>query len=330
MSCYVIILNYNGWKDTVECLDSVFQTEHINYKVIVCDNKSYDNSINNIKSWLDGKLDIREICRNTLLKTHLKKKPSYIYWDKPLKDSYDSPLLLVENRENRGFAAGNNIGINIAMNQNDCDCLFILNNDTVITPSTIYEGTQLFNKPNIGIVSTLVKYYNDPSKLAWRKTYYNPETGYEYPVLKTHTVSNKYLYKYTGMAFFVSKEFVKTIGLMNEKYFLYFEELDWSIRSKNKYQQAFAQSSIVYHKEASSVSYESPLSQFCTLRSRFLFIKKYYPNKLIKIYFRWYLKAIKEIFLGHFSYGYQILSFLIIFPFKGEQYTAGYFDYLEK
>ena len=60
--CYVIILNYNGWKDTIECLDTLFQSNNsVNYKVIVCDNNSTDSSVKNIRSWLDDKLELLSI-----------------------------------------------------------------------------------------------------------------------------------------------------------------------------------------------------------------------------------------------------------------------------
>lgn len=223
MSCYIIILNYNGWKDTVECLDSVFQTTNIDYKVIVCDNKSKDDSMTHIKSWLDGKIKLTDVNPTPLLQQHLNKNPSYIYWDREKDIQYNSPLLLVETGENRGFAAGNNVGIRIALRQTDCDCLFILNNDTVITKTTIYEGIiKLKEEVNVGICSTNVRYYDNPNQPAWKRAYFNPDSGNEKIVTKAHIPLPQYLYKYTGMAFFITRKFVETIGLMNEKYFFIF------------------------------------------------------------------------------------------------------------
>ncbi len=327
MTCYIIILNYNGWKDTVECLDSVFQTTNARYKVIVCDNASSNNSLEHIEEWLNGKITLSEIKEKFLLKRHLQNMPKYTLWKEPLNEKYDTPLLLVQNGSNRGFAAGNNVGIKIALNQNDCDCLFILNNDTVITKNTIYAGmAAMKKKPKAGICSTTVKYYDNPSKAAWHKTFFDPKTGNEIMVDSHHEYSNKYLYRYTGMSFFVTKQFIEMVGLMEEKYFLYFEELDWTIRGKNKFDFIMAKDSIVYHKEGSSASYQSPLSRFCLLRSRFLFIQKYYPKKLLRIYLMWCLRGVKRILEGNFSYGLQIMKFLVYFPFKGEKYTAGYFN----
>lgn len=331
MSCYIIILNYNGWKDTVECLDSIFQTTNIDYKVIVCDNNSKDNSVLYIRSWLDGNLKLTDINPTPFLKQHLNERPPYIYWDREKDIQYNSPLLLVETGDNRGFAAGNNVGIRIALRQIDCDYLFILNNDTVVTRTTIYEGvTKLQEEVNAGICSTNVKYYDNPNQSAWKLAYFNPDTGNEKIVTKGHISLPKYLYKYTGMAFFITRKFIETIGLMNEKYFLYFEELDWTIRSRKKFKILMANRSIVYHKEGATASYQSPLSRFCMLRSRFLFIEEYYPKKIKKIYFLWWLRSIKRFLEGDFAFAFQILKFLIIFPVQKEKYTGGYFEYHQK
>lgn len=330
MSCYVIILNYNGWKDTIECLDTVFQSTGMEYKVIVCDNNSSNDSVVNIKSWLDDKLDLSTVNANPLIQTRLQKKPSYIYWDRPKNEKYNSSLLLVSTGENRGFAAGNNVGIKIAMQQDDCDTLFILNNDTVVDKDTIYEGVvALHANPQAGICSVNAKCYDNPSEPNWLPMYYNPDTGKENYIKDNHQPSSQYLYKYTGMAFFVTRRFIEDIGLMNERYFLYYEELDWTVRSKNKFSIITADKCIVYHKGGATAPSQSPLSWFCTVRSLFLFVKKYYPQKFLRIYFLWCLRCLKRFLEGNFSHGVILLKFLLIFPFKGERYTGGFFPYEE-
>ena len=331
MSCYVVILNYNGWKDTIECLDSVFQTNNVDYKVIVCDNDSSDKSVEKIRLWLDGNINLDDVNKNLLLQRHLMRKPSYIYWNKPVNDKYDSPLLLVENGENRGFAAGNNVGIKIAMNQDDCDTLFILNNDTVITPNTLREGIiSLQENPHAGICSVNAKCYQDPRKDNWRKMYYDPFSGKEKYIDNYHKVSSEYLYKYTGMAFFITRKFVENIGLMNEIYFLYFEELDWTVRSKDKFNIICSDKSIVYHKGGETANPNSPLSWFCTVRSLFLFVERYYPNTIKKVYFLWWLRCVKRFLEGNISHSLLLMKFLLVFPFQGEKYTGGFFQYTEK
>lgn len=114
---------------------------------------------------------------------------------------------------------------------------------------------------------------------------------------------------------------------MNETYFLYYEELDWTVRCKNKFSLITADKSIVYHKGGATASPQSPLSWFCTVRSLFLFVKKYYPEKFSKVYFLWCLRCLKRFLEGNFLHGFILLKFLIIFPFKGEQYTGGFFTY---
>lgn len=96
---YVIILNWNGLEDTLECLGSVFQMDYQNFEVLVVDNGSKDNSINFIKT----------------------KYPQ---------------VVLIENKENLGYTGGNNIGMRYALN-NGADYVWLVNNDTVVMVDTL-------------------------------------------------------------------------------------------------------------------------------------------------------------------------------------------------
>lgn len=324
MSCYVIVLNYNGWKDTIECLDSIFQSDYVDYKVIVCDNGSMDDSISMIKKWCNNELSVADVCDNPLFSNRLLKRPQYTYWKEPnYRKKYNSPLLLVENGENNGFASGNNVGIRIAMNQDDCDILFILNNDTVIMPDVISAGVKkLQEHSSVGLCSTNIKYYFHPDEPGWKFSRFNPLWGIERPAEEDENI-DKYLYKYTGMAFFVTNEFIKQIGLMNERYFLYYEELDWCFRMRNKFKKVSAKDAIVYHKEGSTASYKSKLSCFCLLRSKMLFIKTYYPQFLVSVYCYTWAQGMKRLLTGEVKEALIIFKFLIKYPFVKDQLIAG-------
>lgn len=324
MACYVIVLNYKGWKDTIECLDSIFQSKDADYKVIVCDNGSDNDSLYYIENWAKGKLSVQDINKNTLLKNHLPSRPEYLLWNQPKYESYDAPLLLVDNKKNKGFAAGNNVGIKIAMTQEDCESLFILNNDTIILADTIKNGVdQLKKYSNTGVCSTNVKYYNEPSKSAWMPSFYLPIIGTEVGH-KPRFIKN-FLPKYTGMSFFVTHEFIQNVGLMEERYFLYYEEFDWSYKMKDKFSMTIAKDSIVYHKEGQSSSYCSPLSLFCMIRSNILFSRWYYPQFFLIVYCIWWMRFLKRVVTGKWDEGKIILKFLIFFLIQGEDYHGGFF-----
>ena len=139
----VIILNWNGWKDTLECLESLFQIKYSNFEVIVIDNHSQDESIQKITNYCNGRIDVQ----SQFFQYQTDNKPieiieatnsENINLKKSLKDqkivNFDSKrLLLIKNDDNYGFAEGTNIGIRFALNNLESSYILLLNNDTVST-----------------------------------------------------------------------------------------------------------------------------------------------------------------------------------------------------
>ena len=119
----VLILNWNRWKDTLECLDSVFNISYPLYKIIIVDNNSSDDSVVRIKKWAQDK--------NLSYKEYEEGEGE--------KFSFDKGIILIKNRENYGFAKGNNIGINYILDYSDADYIFLLNNDAVIKDADIFQ-----------------------------------------------------------------------------------------------------------------------------------------------------------------------------------------------
>lgn len=151
---YIIILNYNGWYDTIECLESVLRNDYTNYQVIVLDNNSPNNSMEYIRAWADGKIDVWVKPDNPL--RHLSFSPlpkpiPYVCYtredaekggiseieenarDKGFNGiTTNYPLIFIQTGENLGFAGGNNVGVRYALAKDDFDSVILLNNDTVI------------------------------------------------------------------------------------------------------------------------------------------------------------------------------------------------------
>ncbi|HPX78023.1 MAG TPA: glycosyltransferase, partial [Methanobacterium sp.] len=129
----IIILNWNGWKDTVECLESLYQNKYDNYKVILVDNASEDESLEKIAEYCQGRIELSSTC----VEYQRDNKPlSFIQIDgeevNRKFNTLDYKLLLIKNRENQGFAIGNNIGMRFALNNFNPDFFLLLNNDTVL------------------------------------------------------------------------------------------------------------------------------------------------------------------------------------------------------
>lgn len=289
---YIIILNYNGWQDTIECLESVLNSDYPNYQIIVVDNGSQNNSIGHIISWFVSK-SIKYILFN---QDEIKNS-------KTCEDEKDA-VILIQAKENRGYAAGNNIGIKYALAKNDFDYIWILNNDTVIKEnslSKLIDKSKWYKSKNrkVGIIGSKLLYYYKPEVINGIGGRYNKY----FALVKTIGILEKDIGQYDderwvnkidyiiGASMFVDKDFIKDVGLMCEDYFLYFEELDWILRGKKRgWEIGYCWESIVYHKEGKSTGgnvlekKSSELSYYYWMRNRILFTKKFYPQYLWLVY----------------------------------------------
>lgn len=303
---YIIILNWNGWKDTIECLESVFRNNYPNYRVVVCDNGSTDGSLEKIKAWADGRLvpekPSSEKLRN-LSFPPIGKPPEYEEYsrleaEKGGNDSNTS-LTLVRIEDNLGFAGGNNVGIRFALSRDDFSFVWLLNNDTLVTPETLSALVRrMMEKPGAGICGSKLIYYQNPDIIQglggasynkWIGT--NRHLGYldqQDASLIQADVEARMDYV-IGASMLVTKKFLHEIGLMSEEYFLYFEELDWAYRAHGRFSLAYAADSVVYHKEGSSAGKCDPKKKsmavdYFIIRNKLLFTWKFIPMALPTVY----------------------------------------------
>ena len=192
---YLIILNWNGMKDTLECLESVRAIDYPNCKIVVVDNGSHDNSCAEIE-----------------------------------KQFHD--VILIRNGENLGFAEGNNVGIRYALEHN-ADYIFLLNNDTIVDDQIIKELMSASRKfDDKGIFGAQIFYYSEKQKVWYAgvkwvssdSVFYHLEDRLNQDVIKETDYA-------CGCALFLSAKIIEKIGLLDRRYFLTFEEADWCYRA---------------------------------------------------------------------------------------------------
>ena len=296
---YIILVNWNGWQDTIECLESVFRLDYPAYNVIVCDNASTDGSVEKIKAWANGNLDANtanpklEILTTPAVPKPIPFRETSASECTALPGTQPSRLVLIHTGANLGFAGGNNIGLRYALSSGDLEFAWLLNNDTVVTSNALSEMVErMKERRDSGLCgSTLLEYENPDRVQALGGATYNnwmARSGHigrgiskdDIPDPETVEAKMKYV---IGASMLVRKSFLMDVGLMNESYFLYFEEIDWATRAKGRYALAYAPKSVVYHKEGTSVgtSYErknrSRASEYYSSRGRMLFTRKYFP-----------------------------------------------------
>jgi GT2 family glycosyltransferase len=198
-----------------------------------------------------------------------------------------SECIYIQASQNGGFAAGNNLGIRLAL-QAGCEYVWLLNNDTVVESRSLVALEEcMASNPKVGMCGSILRYHDDRSVIqavgGVRFKFFlgrgeqlgqgllaNSET--------VHQLAKIPLTYISGASLFVSAEFLKDVGLMEESYFLYFEEIDWAVRASKRWKIATAETSIVYHKEGGSIG--SP-----SLGRQPSVISQYYLNRnLIRFY----------------------------------------------
>ncbi|MEW6333023.1 MAG: glycosyltransferase family 2 protein [Thermodesulfobacteriota bacterium] len=299
----IVILNWNGWGDTVECLESVFRLEGEEFQVVVCDNGSTDGSVERIRAWADGSLPpVRtpEPLRDLTDPPVPKPIPCREYGCDDIARLSDgtgesAPLVLIRTGENRGFAWGNNAGLRYAMKRRDLAYVWLLNNDTVVRRDALTAMVrQMRRNRSAGICGSKILSYREPDRVQslggcrfnrWLGISRHIGTGTAASSAVDQVRVLRRMAYVTGTSMLVSRPFLADVGLMDESHFLYYEEIDWTIRAKGRYSLAFAPDSIVYHKEgASTGTTRSRLADYHIIRSRLLLTRRHFPHALPTVY----------------------------------------------
>ncbi len=279
----IIILNWNGWKDTIQCLESIYKGVYSNFDVIVVDNSSEDESVSMIKEWAKNELifssdSLAQSERIQLIELGCLSDSRTALIKMKLQ-SNSRTMYLIENKKNYGFAQGSNIAIKYALNVLKVEFALILNNDVVVEKTFLFELIKTMKTDeNIGIVGAINYNYSSNSimaigeKINWR-------TG-KTEILKNaeYLKSTEYLQfdEVPGSCLLVRSKLIRDIGLLDVNYFCYYEETDWCVRAKRKgWIVCACARSKIWHKDGQSVKKINGFKIFFLTRNRFLFMKKF-------------------------------------------------------
>lgn len=268
---FIILLNYNGYEDTIEAVKSLEEITYNNYEIVVVDNASTNSSFEILK--------------------------------KEMGDRHH----VIASGANKGFAFGNNVGIKFAM-ENGADYVLLINNDTTVEKDFLEHLVESAEEDEkVGLTTGLIlNYYNKDiiwyggGELNWNKFYgYHINEGKE---LKDTIQEKKEITFATGCLMLIKREVIEKIGGLPEEYFMYYEDVDFCAKlMENKYKIIYDPASIIYHKiSAASGEAESPFAIEWNTRNRLKFMNKYKNNtsylkfKSIKTYF--YLTRIIKSF----------------------------------
>lgn len=318
---YIIILNWNNWKDTIECLESVFRLQDARFRVVVCDNASTDGSLEYIRDWANDNLcAVAENLDLAMLITPPVPKPIPLSVISP-SDTFSglpSLLYLLPTGGNFGFAGGCNVGIRFALSDPECRYVWVLNNDTVVRPDALKALTlHVEGQPQIGLCGSALYYYHSPTELQALGGHYNRLLGTTRHLYEEDIRRGTQPDYVVGAAMLASREFIERTGLMDDSYFLYYEEHDWACRRPSDLQLGLAQDSIVYHKEGATtrggrrfLTNPSRLADFYGMRNRLRFARKHDPVCYPIVWITTLLPIAKRLLRGQVASAWRVLGLM--------------------
>lgn len=264
-SVAIILVNYNGYDDTVECVKSLLNITYRNYRIYIVDNCSSDAD---------------KIRSDSFLNEHSK---------------------IMYSNQNLGFSGGNNIAIQDAL-ENDYEYIVMLNNDTTVEPEFLGALVDIAEKDrSIGVVTGKIYFYYKRENVWSAGGTYDRNTGltvqYSGPENKSFDVEKEITFA-TGCLQMIPSSVVKKVGLMDEGYFLYSEDSDYCQRIIDAgYKLMYTPKSVIYHKVSASTGDRSPMQQRYMMRNNLYMIKRYSPTPM-KAYLKISWQMFKHIVRG--------------------------------
>lgn len=238
----IITLNYNQTAITCEFLESTRKLQYKHFETIVVDNASKVDPTAQITA-----------------------------------GNYPNVTILRSDR-NLGFTGGNNLGMRHAKG----DFVFIVNNDTEVTPTLLDVLLAPFSEdPSIGVTCPKIRYFSHPNIIQYAGFYpMNLYTGRQNAVGSNEEdkgqwdVSND-TYCAHGAAMLVKREVIDKVGMFADKFFIYYEESDWSARIRRAgYKIRYVAGGLIYHKESITMGKESAIKAYYHTRNRILYMRR--------------------------------------------------------
>jgi len=260
----VILINYNGYKDTLECIKSLNNIDYPNYIIIVIDNGSTQQP-------LESELD------------YIKKHCFYVY-----------------SEHNLGFSGGCNLGIEHAR-MLGAEFVLLLNNDTTVEKDFLNQLFDLYyHKSHVGVIGGLILYYYQPDFIWYGGGSFDYHLGLAKHDLSNcmranTSVKTREVTFVTGCLMLIPIGVFDDIGPFDESFFLYSEDAEFCCRvHKAGYKMFFCPKAVIYHKVNASSGSSSYMMQYYMTRNNLYMIKKYADNRA-KGYFIFIFREIRNI-----------------------------------
>jgi GT2 family glycosyltransferase len=295
----VILVNWKGWRECIECVDTVLAQQHTAVHIFIVDNDSPDDSVERIVEWCANPVAGPEWRRHDGVDRLTDLSPS-----RPIQISLldrgqiavpesdgTCRVTLIRAGDNAGFASGCNAGVTAAGLDN-FEYFWFLNPDTVVDRNALVELIKRAQQDaKIGIVGSTLIFYDAPQtvqalgggcmNLSNAASRHVGEGSPVSDVSPDGTAVERELAFISGASMLVSGQFIREIGPMQEDYFLYYEEIDWATRGLKRFTLGFAPRSHVFHKSGANSSQIMPLfTARYFYRNRLRFVRRFLPDRM--------------------------------------------------
>ena len=314
----VVVVNWNGWQDTICCLHSLFAVVENCLEIVVCDNGSSDDSVERLTDWVMSQGGVVRP-----LDYSVGKDVCGVCFEGDFSGALKS-IHLLRLDKNFGYAGAINRSISWGREVLKARDFWLLNNDVKVdTQALVTLVAAARSAPEIGLCGSVLLDWDNPQSVqaiggmfrrwlavGWHKKeiqFGGTERediffDIDYPV---------------GASLFVTHEYLETVGLMDEGYFLYYEEMDWVERGRRHgFRPAVALKSYVEHKEGAStgshggVRRKSPLSERYGVINRLRITRKFWPHYLPVVWSSLLLVVLDRLVHGEWARARLVLQLM--------------------
>lgn len=315
----ILVLNWNGWRDTIECLESVLHLDYPSWNAVVCDNASTDDSIARIREWASGARDVGfegpEPLRH-LVAPQAKRPIGVTELSREQAERGEAAfahrgLVIVRNSENSGFAAGNNVGLRHIQSVGVARYVWILNNDTVVAPSSLTKlVSTAASTERVGAVGATIYEYFAPTDVQhaagggfgpWHSLGTTPKSvGSRASAAGGVEADIDYI---TGASVLIPLETIARVGLISDEYFMYGEDVDYSLRIRQAgLKLLYAAAAQVWHKGGAAIGHGSPRHDYYAVRNALHLVAKYHPRMTpLSLTYLFYRVVLPKLARGQWS-----------------------------
>lgn len=294
----VVVVSYCSGDYLLDCLETLLASTCKNLKVVVCDNASPDETVDMLREWAQGKNAKDTIKSGPLDCQVTAPKPvdlaEFPAADGPALAFHDfSTVTLLRLEKNIGFAGAVNAGISALRTHAQIDMFWILNPDCQVHPdaaAAYRECAQAADR--FGLMGSRLIYMESPYSIQsdggavneWTGLCRNLNQGGHPDAVHLPDASARDFV--SGSNVIASREFIETVGLMNEDYFIYYEEVDWAAR-RGDLPILWCEKALVYHHGGTIIGTGSvdraptAFANYFNFRNRIWFMKKFHRSRLL-------------------------------------------------